>query len=319
MSRLLCPSLLLLLLTGGCKDDGPRVVPEEKAAETSAETECRLLFGCECDHLVYADEADCVESRKAEYNSLHNPILQMGLTYDGECLAFQLDALQDLGCALPDSSGEATEETCMTFCSVYHGAAQLGETCSFYSIDQTYSDCDQGLICYASKCEDPCEVIDEGAADLKLGMGEPCQDGFEVLGECDEGLACDSGGSDTCIELPGEGAPCLNDECADGFWCQTVITESTCVAQFTDGETCANSEECRSGYCGGSTCAKMPALGESCFNDCEEGLYCIGGVCSEGPGLDEQCFGGSHCAPGLVCEANFCRLPPPIICSQLTV
>jgi hypothetical protein len=224
-----------------------------------------------------------------------------------------------MGCAAPEEI-EVEETDCKDICFLYHGDMTAGQACSYYAGGGFYSNCAQGLICNGTKCVNPCKVDDpfDQNPEETLGNGETCRgsDGL-ILGECAEGLYCDSGYTDTCRPLPLEGQECLLGYCAEGLWCENAGTGPTCVPQLGLGRECYNDQTCRSGYCQNGLCTAVPGVGQPCTDRCKEDLICMDTlVCSEGPGLGEQCY-NYQCAPGLVCENNFCRKAPPAICGDI--
>lgn len=96
------------------------------------------------------------------------------------------------------------------------------------------------------------------------------------------GLGLRLHGSDTCQPLPGLGEPCPNAACAEGLWCQTIISDSSCAARLGPGsrdEACL-SESCSGGECsGGGGVLDRPGPNETCAGPCIDELVCAGGTC----------------------------------------
>lgn len=303
MSRLgvvLCGGLALL---GACHN---RPVDEEDAPGEQAEAECGLLFGCSCDVFNYPDQASCEQVRFGFYAASYQLARQSGLVYDGHCVRQYLDALEKQGCHPAPSEPPPPDEPveCTQPCAVYHGSSKAGEPCA---VDFSgFSSCAQGLVCAGDTCSDPC-----GAA-LGLGQGEPCRDPSNglILGTCKAGLYCDSTGSNTCAPLPGEGAPCPGGQCAEGLVCQTIITDSTCVALGGPGDTCNDPDECRADLaCDGGQCVEIPGEGQPCMSVCAEGLWCSAGTCLALPASGAPCPEGV-CDAGLLCVEGTCGAGP---------
>jgi hypothetical protein len=297
--------VLGLALVAGCKDG--RTVDEADAAAEQAKTECNLLFECGCEP-GYVDEAECVQAREPQYEGLWAPAREAGLTWDGRCLGAALDALDELGCRPPEigpGDGQDLDEdaACERPCLPYHGDVELGAPCSNVG-GNVFSNCAQGLFCAESVCVDPCDLFANAIAE-----GEPCRDGFEVLGDCAEGLVCDAGASDTCIALPGPGQACPQGACAEGSWCQQIGTDAMCVELLPVGGECDDGRACASAYCQAGTCADVPAEGEPCTDLCADALFCDGGVCSRGAAAGESCE-TRICEFGLVCLSGVCEPGP---------
>lgn len=298
--------VLALALFGGCKDE--RTVSEDDAPAEQAKTECRLLFDCGCEP-GYATEGECVETRTPEYEQQWAAGRASGLTWDGSCLGTALDALDELGCQAPEvqppgeENPDFEQDECERPCLPYHGDVELGAPCTPVSNDG-FSNCAQGLFCFDGVCADPCALFD-----ASLAEGEACRSGFEVLGNCAEELVCDAGGSDTCIALPGPGQPCPQGACAEGSWCQQIVTDTMCVALLANGGECNADEECISAYCQSDVCADVPEEGQPCTDRCTGALFCDAGTCSAGAAAGESCE-ARPCAFGLLCLEGVCDVGP---------
>jgi hypothetical protein len=115
------------------------------------------------------------------------------------------------------------------------------------------SDCAPGLVCdLDGTCVEACEAW----LSDKLPEGGQCEDGFLKLGDCAEGLGCESQGSDLCVTLPGDGGTCLYNLCAPGHWCEVIVSTRTCRPLRVGGERCSKDEACWSGQCSGGACAE---------------------------------------------------------------
>ena len=298
-------SLIGLSMTAIFACNGERTVSEEDAPREQAATECRLLFDCDCEP-GYETEQECTEQRQDTYESQWGILRASDLTWDGSCLGAYLDELEGQGCAPPDldfDQDDFDDLECTAPCLPYHGNVGLGDACQVYS-GVGFSNCAQGTVCFNEVCVDPCAGFDEG-----LAAGEACRDGFEVLGDCGEGLVCDAGGSDTCIALPGPGQACPQNQCAEGSFCQQIITDTMCVAQLPNGMACNDAEECIGGHCIQGSCSDLPQGGQPCAGECAEGFSCESGVCVA-PAMEGQPCSTVSCDVGLVCVDSFCMAGP---------
>ncbi len=243
--------LIVVISVLGCKKDEDLVVPEDKAAEHRAMTECEQLYECECEQLPYSNEADCVSKRGDEYQKHQDWITTSGLVYDGECLGLKLENLREQGCAPPTSGAVSVEKAeCAGFCLTYHGETEVGQSCSLPVQGELYSNCLQGLLCEDERCVDPCAESGGSDTDTMLSEGETCFQDSEIVGECGEGLACDEGDTGTCVPAPGLGEACTN-RCEGNLYCiLDVCSEGPDLDESCyGGEHCAPGLSCHEGYC----------------------------------------------------------------------
>jgi len=148
---------------------------------------------------------------------------------------------------------DPTTGTCRDSLTIYDGAA--GEACG-YAVGPGY--CQRGLFCVA----DPGASLTESAhcADVGFGAGAACREA--VPEACPEGSYCaiaDDATEGTCQPLPGDGAPCTDDEaCAPWLTCVADI----CRPPAHLGEACVDHEQCFSWNCAGGVCV----AGDPCVN-----------------------------------------------------
>lgn len=147
-----------------------------------------------------------------------------------------------------------------------------------------------------------CDEVVEG----QITEGQPCEDGSECIGA----LACVD---DTCRQLPGDGLPCLDGQCAEGHVCY----EGTCRRYRGVGGECASSGAiCDEDlYCDPrtNTCQPYLTLGQGCDHAtwaCGEDLRCAEGTCGPYPGPGQSCM-SSGCAEGAYCDEGTCRAEKP--------
>lgn len=136
-----------------------------------------------------------------------------------------------------------------------------------------WSDCDEGLDCYAGAC------VEGGHVD------EPCESGGFCFGE----LTCVDGVCHGTRHVgPGGRCDFLDEEpCADGYFC----------SPFGDGT---------------AECAPRGERDERCNRDgsCVDGLHCLrSGVCGDLPFEGELCSYARACADGLTCIGERCEPP----------
>jgi len=304
--RFFALSLLVfsMFLTLGCGDDdefaradGP--VSEGDAAETSAEAICNAYRACDCGDIVGVSLVGCETGLEFSWQAREDRARELGLTYDGDCLAKRINAMADRGCALPDTNAIpfCSGETCL----IWHGTRAEGEECEGGG---SLSDCQQGLVCLGT-CQKPC-----ANTGFDIAEGEVCRDvEAEFFGNCADGLVCDADDG-ICKALPTVGEPCpLNVRCAEGLVCDTSSGSPICAEPLAVGESCILPLQCESRTCTEGSCAPPPGDGETCIQTCAEGFVC-GFDASSGmgtcqpPGAEgEECVASieSGCADGLSC------------------
>jgi hypothetical protein len=99
-------------------------VSEADAARVRAETRCRLLFEC-CDPVYQFDtETACVAHFQAYYQGVHDEARAAGLTYDPECLGFDVAGENAFGC------GQGPYQEWCVNSDIYRGNVGEGEACT---------------------------------------------------------------------------------------------------------------------------------------------------------------------------------------------
>ena len=141
---------------------GQATVSEADAARVRAETRCRLLFECcdpagdhgEVDLPVYEfdSEAACVARFQAYYQGVHDEARVAGLTYDPECLGFEVAGERAFGCG-----PGPYQEWCVTS-DIYRGDVAEGGGCTS-NIAGYFSDCQKGLMCAAVNLTAVCACL----------------------------------------------------------------------------------------------------------------------------------------------------------------
>lgn len=182
----------------------------------------------------------------------------------------------------------------------------------------------------------------EHAFHRRARVGDACATSLACASEafCLRGALAAAGGRQqcgTCTLRAPVGGTCraLDDECADGAYCDAVA--GTCLALSHDGDACepirgcpgpeglaciagrcarpldlgaacADRSECASGICEGGLCRAAAELDASCSASwvCVPEARCVGGTCVPLPGDGEGCDAG-RCAPGHACIAGTCR------------
>jgi len=179
-------ALALVACLSACTD---RERFESELGQKVAEHLCSIQADCNCD----ADRliANCEAEVEQEVGLNEREAIGRGLVFDPECLEVFLANIDALG-----SCARITEWR-SELCAVYYGVADVGDPCGYYEFYPPMTDCRPGLDCRQGACrnlENPTILeIGEICSDTKGGVPS----GF--LGECAEGLACDSRDTRTCI------------------------------------------------------------------------------------------------------------------------
>ena len=232
-----------------------------------AEHLCPVQRGCDCDERLLIE--DCEATVEREIARHEHEAIESGLVFDAECLDAFLAHIDEIAsCISIDqwSSPPSPQE-----CSVYSGTVEIGGPCTNYEFYPPMTDCQQGLVCQGGKCRnvnEP-EILQEG---------EPCQEGWVSLGECAEGLACDTLDTDTCI-----------------------LYEP--LPMFPIGHECRHSAECEPG----SYCRPMDGVGDPSDQ--------MPGVCTAYTPAGEACSLFYEC--DWWCEDGVCQYPPTALCVTL--
>lgn len=178
-----------------------------------------------------------------------------------------------------------------------------------------------------TKVNDPCNTY----------YSDPCPHGTRcsnyvckyypsVLGEaCEAEVGCNNSDlrcyNGTCSEYPKEGEACINNRCAEGFYCSSGM----CAKYAGRNESCNSDNNCVDGlYCISNRCNDLPGENEDCRSGwnqqkCAEGLVCnststfgsTGGKCVRPAGEDEKCTNDDTCAGELYCNSNICSKSLP--------
>jgi hypothetical protein len=210
-------------------------------------------------------------------------------TYDGQCVAQVMAAIEYLQCA---STSQATAYWDLTLaaaransCKMFYGEGALGDACT--TLESSNGDsCNRDGVCEGGIC-----VVRPGSAPAET----PCT----ASAECAVGLAClPKSAEDTeenvCVELPEAG-----QECYLGAICNVGLT------------------------CNAGSCAELPPVGHPCAaqpdlleRTCSPVGECVSGTCQALPGAGEDCPASSPCAPGFACLGGTCRAEDPAICGS---
>ena len=276
--------------TGQAGSGGQGTVSEADAARVRAETRCRLIFECcdptgdhgEVDLPVYefATEDACVARFQAYYQGIHDEARAAGLTYNPECLAFEVAGERAFGC------GQGPYQRWCVNGDIYHGDVAEGGACTNH-IAGYFNQCGKGLMCLALESDsgvcrrasgqdgpqpeavdveigEPCNTLARCKLDAfcssdtqtcvpRLSVGEACN-----LGVCAAGSYCKS---PTCVPVLSEGAPCEIGSCGLGLYCpfwEQDVSLRVCTRSQADGERCTRDDlTCASGWCAG-VCAPPP-------------------------------------------------------------
>ena len=173
-----------------------------------------------------------------------------------------------------NTSGSGTSGTCGTEVRITTDA-RMGQPCGFTGRGMLTL-CSSGLVCVLSSSSSGTGTCMAGGlaenASCPAALPDPCGDGLYCDG------ATDPGTMGTCKKLPMAGEACAappgalgsdgpfgDGLCAPGLACDKTASPPTCVEPKANGEDCASSFACASGYCeitGSSstgTCKDAPA------------------------------------------------------------
>lgn len=115
-----------------------------------------------------------------------------------------------------------------------------------------------------------CEAFSESLAPGATGLTE-CAEVFRGLveagGECETSLECESRfcdtigeGPATCRGIAGEGEPCSDAICGQGFYCDVTASPAVCTASREIGAACTSPLQCSTLACEGGVCARRAPL-----------------------------------------------------------
>jgi hypothetical protein len=294
----------LLVVTGGCKQDGVEI-DRDGVAGAIARAVCESYDACECqpDALLAAELStveSCVEVLTPSLEQVVAEAQLHGLLYFSECLG-RAKAAFELSCSEGDVDPMQAAKTIFaaSTCKLVAGDAANGDACvsvgnsGFGSLGDT---CDTGLRCSNSVCV----PIPNERGDLCSG-----------LGLCPPGLECidpDKDAVRSCEVRPKLGDACnVHDEyagCESGSYCQ--ISSSTCVELPGTGMNCVSLQCAAGNLCVSGVCEVLPKLGEPCEQGvCDAGLACQPQdmVCVVPPG-GVSCASPGSSAPAGSCAAN---------------
>lgn len=150
------------------------------------------------------------------------------------------------------------------------------------------------------------------ACDLMLEGLVPAGQGCDGDAECLPGLECYSS---QCVDMPGEGQPCLDGSCETDHFCGV---DDLCHRYRSVGQPCPEGDyACDDDlYCDGrtDTCAPYLSAGADCAHDayaCDDDLHCspASQTCRPYPGAGQSCAdSGGDCADDLYCDsAEICQ------------
>lgn len=108
----------------------------------------------------------------------------------------------------------------------------------------------------------------QGVYTGKIADGGDCTAGIECAGA---GAVCNGtlqSGTGKCGPLPKENEACPDFECAAGLACFSDAMGQICKKPLADGQMCASSAECTSGFCDSTamTCAQKKPDGSACMS-----------------------------------------------------
>jgi hypothetical protein len=178
--------------------------------------------------------------------------------------------------------------------AVYGSVLQEATTTDAFD-EELAGDCVAQVRADSSSCNfanfggDSCNEVFSAATAVKRQEGEACGQSCELAAD---GRSCFVHSND-----PGE---CYRE---DGLYCDAAIGE--CARLVPDGEQCAESLDCETGFCSSTVCIpKLPRGADCAFDDraCESGLRCdfSSGSCAP------KVAAGGDCLYYEDCESNSC-------------
>lgn len=297
----------------GDADDGTaRDERLERVAQLVA-VHCESTQQCACE--VTVAQSGCEPTLTDEWRARLVAGEARDLTYDPACLDTIEAGIDGAVCAWPPADDR---HPCNDFCQLFHGTKDRGERCDRF--DDLVSDCEQGLLCDAGRCVDPCAALSG------LQAGERCRDAatFTELDRCADGLAC-IGDEGRCTVAPQAGEPCLQGACATDSYCDYNGSSATCRLRVGEGADC-DYAQCEVGLSCSYTengsgvyqarCARRGQLGDPCSDTgCDTGLSCgFDGRCRTLGDIGSSCD-EVGCREGLLCDYGdgngTCAAPPP--------
>jgi hypothetical protein len=264
MRRISVHSALVL----GIASCSVRTQTQSEAGHEFAVRLCAIQNDCGCPSEVLIP--DCEARVEREFAENERRARNAGLVYDSSCMQEFLERVDALG----------TCETMYTepasHCFVYGADADVGEPCGIFDVFPVMYSCRFGLSCIDGVCTD---FVNRP----RLPEGAVCSEDQHIvptgdLGDCDDGLQCDSIDTRTCIPVPVSPKVPLGEECTSYFGCED---RGICRPQGDDLEP---TEE-RPGIC-----VERTPPGEPCT-------------------LVYEC--------DRICENGFCQVAPPLLCEAL--
>jgi hypothetical protein len=237
--------LVLLFLATACSD---RVHPHSDLGHELALRLCphQAACGCEEERLI----PECEVRVEREFLATEREAIDAGLELDQACVEQTLDLID----RLPACDRVVSRPG--PLCPVYGAQAEVGEACEIYDYLPWVTHCRPGLSCIQGVCRDR-------ANPTPLYEGDICSDtkadhATGWLGECVEGLVCDSDDTQMCIPSPywplvPLGGECTTPvSCVDGAYCRSQTVEEdpseelpgTCAVRTPEGEACVRLLEC---------------------------------------------------------------------------
>jgi hypothetical protein len=200
---------------------------------------------------------DCEERVEREFAENERKAVAAGLVYDSACMEDLLGRIDELGIC------ERSYPDFGPLCAVYGADNDVGEPCEIFDLFPMMYGCRLDLTCIDGACAEIPPRLPQGAICSEDQSFVPTGD----LGQCDQGLQCDSLDTRTCVPVPTIPHAPLGEECTTYFGC---VDDNICRPQGDDPEP---TEE-RPGICVERTPAGAPCtLVYECDWLCENG-YC---------------------------------------------
>jgi hypothetical protein len=253
--------IILATFVVGFASCSARTQSYSEAGREFARRLCAIQNDCGCaDDVIIPD---CEAQVEQEFTESERRALEDGLVYDAECMEVFLERIDELGACGVEYPEPGPP------CAVYGGDADVGDPCEVFDTMPIMSGCRIDLACIDGTCTD----LENQA---KLPLGAICSADQHIvptgnLGECDEGLRCDSADTRACVAAtPIPQAP-LGEECVQPYGC---VDDGICRPQVSDP---APSEE-RPGIC-----VERTPPGDPCTLVYECDRICEAGRCQEAP------------------------------------
>lgn len=249
-------SLATLVAATGCVG---RTGPSQDVGTRVAKRLCPTQDACGCEEHEMIQ--DCFATVRDAVNESETEAVDLGLTYDDECMDAFVRGIDTLAACEP-SDGRSW----IPGCSVYFGEGEVGDACRFVEVYPPMQTCRRSLSCEDRICVDLTNrpVVGEGAV---------CDDRVTTpdLVVCAEGLVCDLFDSGRCIPrapLSVEGDACEHPTaCEQGLYCRPAegavepspSAPGVCSPNTADGAACDSLFECEY-MCLDGRCASAPAM-----------------------------------------------------------